>query len=76
VGGDARRGTSANIVRALDQAKRRGRAGCGIVGRDGSHTRQVGDEVMTVGKPLVEPRSPAGRGSTDRPTTTPRNGNR
>lgn len=47
-GGDAERNVSVNIVRALDEAKRRGLAIYGIVGRDGGHTRKVGDEVIVV----------------------------
>jgi D-sedoheptulose 7-phosphate isomerase len=47
-GGDAERNVSVNIVRALDEAKRRGLAIYGIVGRDGGHTRKVGDEVVVV----------------------------
>ncbi len=52
-GGDAVRGISANIVRALDEAKRRGLTIYGIVGRDGGYTKQVGDEVIVV--PTVSP---------------------
>ena len=52
-GGDAERNVSANIVRALDEAKRRGLTIYGIVGRDGGYTRQVGDEVIVV--PTVDP---------------------
>ena len=47
-GGDAERGVSVNIVRALDEAKRRGLTIYGIVGRDGGYTKQVGDEVIVV----------------------------
>jgi D-sedoheptulose 7-phosphate isomerase len=47
-GGDAERHVSVNIVRALDEAKRRGLAIYGIVGRDGGYTKQVGDEVIVV----------------------------
>jgi D-sedoheptulose 7-phosphate isomerase len=52
-GGDARRGVSVNIVRALDEAKRRGVAIYGIVGRDGGYTQQVGDTVVIV--PTIDP---------------------
>ena len=52
-GGDADRNVSANIVHALDEAKRRGLKVFGIVGRDGGYTRQVGDEVILV--PTVDP---------------------
>lgn len=47
-GGDAARGVSVNIVRALDEAKRRGLSIYGIVGRDGGYTKQVGDEVIVI----------------------------
>ena len=52
-GGDADRNVSPNIVRALDEAKRRGLAIYGIVGRDGGYTRKVGDEVVML--PTVDP---------------------
>jgi len=47
-GGDAERNVSPNIVRALDEAKRRGLTIYGIVGPNGGYTRKVGDEVITV----------------------------
>lgn len=52
-GGNAERNVSPNIVRALDEAKRRGLVLYGIVGRDGGYTKQVGDEVVVV--PTVDP---------------------
>ena len=52
-GGDEQRGVSVNIVRALDEAKRRGLRIYGIVGRDGGYTKRVGDEVVIV--PTVNP---------------------
>ena len=52
-GGDADRNVSPNIVRALDEAKRRGLTVYGIVGRDGGYTKAVGDEVVVV--PTVDP---------------------
>ena len=52
-GGDANRGISPNIVKALDEAKKRGMAIYGIVGRDGGYTRKVGDIVVVV--PTVDP---------------------
>jgi D-sedoheptulose 7-phosphate isomerase len=52
-GGDAERNVSPNIVRALDEAKRRGLKVYGIVGRDGGYTKEVGDEVVVV--PTVDP---------------------
>jgi len=52
-GGDAERNVSANIVRALDEAKLRGMTIMGVVGRDGGHTARVGDVVVVV--PTVDP---------------------
>ena len=52
-GGDSERNVSVNIVRALDEAKRRGLAIYGVVGRDGGYTRKLGDEVVVV--PTVDP---------------------
>ena len=52
-GGDAARNVSPNIVRAVDEAKRRGMTVFGIVGRDGGHTARFGDEVVIV--PTVDP---------------------
>ncbi|HXZ03131.1 MAG TPA: SIS domain-containing protein [Stellaceae bacterium] len=47
-GGDAERNVSANIVRALEEAKARGLKIYGVVGRDGGYTKKVGDEVVIV----------------------------
>ena len=52
-GGSAERNVSANLVHALDVAKRVGMRIFGIVGRDGGHTKKVGDEVIVV--PTVSP---------------------
>jgi D-sedoheptulose 7-phosphate isomerase len=52
-GGDAARNVSPNIVKGLDEAKRRGMRIFGIVGRDGGYTRQVGDEVIVI--PTADP---------------------
>lgn len=52
-GGDAERGVSPNLVRALDEARRRGLTIYGIVGRTGGYTHQVGDEVIVI--PTVDP---------------------
>ena len=52
-GGDTERNVSANIVKGLAEAKERGLAIYGIVGRDGGHTKRVGDEVVVV--PVVDP---------------------
>jgi D-sedoheptulose 7-phosphate isomerase len=53
-GGDLERNVSPNIVRALEEAKRRNLKIFGIVGRDGGHTKKVGDEVIVV--PTVDPK--------------------
>jgi len=47
-GGDAARNISVNLVRALDEARRRGLCIYGVVGRDGGYTREVGDVVLVV----------------------------
>jgi D-sedoheptulose 7-phosphate isomerase len=47
-GGDAVRNVSANIVHALDEAKRRGLKIFGVTGRNGGYTKQVGDAVVVV----------------------------
>ena len=47
-GGDAERNVSANIVKAVDEAKARGMKVFGVVGRDSRHTARVGDEVIVV----------------------------
>jgi D-sedoheptulose 7-phosphate isomerase len=52
-GGNAAANVSQNIVKGLDEAKRRGLAVFGIVGRDGGHTAKVGDVVVVI--PTVEP---------------------
>jgi D-sedoheptulose 7-phosphate isomerase len=47
-GGDVERNVSTNIVRALNEAKRRRLKIFGIVGRDGGYTKKVGDEVIVI----------------------------
>jgi D-sedoheptulose 7-phosphate isomerase len=47
-GGDAARGVSANLVRALDLARTRGAAIFGVVGRDGGHTAAVADACVVI----------------------------
>src|SRR5215813_4516366 len=42
-GGDAERNISANIVEAIQEAKRAGASVCGIVGRDGGYTAREAD---------------------------------
>ena len=47
-GGDAEKIISANLVRALDEAKARGMKVFGVVGRQGGYTKKVGDAVVVV----------------------------
>ena len=47
-GGSLERNVSPNIVAALDEARARRMKVLGIVGRDGGHTRRVGDVVLVV----------------------------
>lgn len=47
-GGDAVRNISANLVRALDLAKRVGATVLGVVGRDGGYTAKVADACLVV----------------------------
>jgi D-sedoheptulose 7-phosphate isomerase len=50
-GGDAEKKVSVNLVRAVDEAKRRGMKVFGIVGRSTGHTARNGDAVVVV--PIV-----------------------
>ena len=52
-GGDLARNVSPNLVRALEEARRRHVRILGVVGRDGGYTKQVGDVVVVV--PTVDP---------------------
>jgi len=47
-GGDVERNISANIVRALQEAKRVEATVCAVVGRDGGYTAQVADECVII----------------------------
>lgn len=61
-GGDRERGISANLVTALEEARRRGCSIYGVVGRDGGYTAKVADcavIVPTVDPALVTPHSEA-----------------
>ena len=51
-GGDAQRNVSANIVRALDEARSRGLRIFGIVGRDGGYTASIADLVVRI--PVID----------------------
>jgi D-sedoheptulose 7-phosphate isomerase len=52
-GGSAANNISVNIVRAVDEAKRKGLRIYGVVGRDGGYTKQMGDAVLVI--PTVNP---------------------
>jgi len=54
-GGDAARGVSANLVRALELAREAGAAVLGIVGRDGGATAELADACVVI-PPLVAER--------------------
>jgi len=47
-GGDAENNVSVNLVRAVDEAKRRGLTIYGVVGRQGGYTKQLGDTVLVI----------------------------
>ena len=64
-GGNAEANVSMNLVHALDLAKSKGTKVFGVVGRDGGHTAQVGDEIVIVPTPdpdLVTPLAEAFQG--------------
>jgi len=61
-GGNAERGVSVNLIKAIDLAKERGSKILGIVGRDGGYTKQQGDVVVvipTVSTDRITPHSEA-----------------
>lgn len=47
-GGDLKRNVSVNIVRAVDEARRRGLKVYGIVGRAEGHTARMADEIVII----------------------------
>jgi D-sedoheptulose 7-phosphate isomerase len=47
-GGDAERGVSANLVRAIDLAREAGASVFGVVGRDGGHTKRSADACVVI----------------------------
>ena len=47
-GGNKEKNVSVNLVRAIDLAKDRGAKVFGVVGRDGGHTKRVGDACVLV----------------------------
>ena len=50
-GGDVERNVSVNLVRGIEEAKRRGMTVYGIVGREQSYAKLAGDEVVVVPVP-------------------------
>ena len=61
-GGNVERNVSVNLIRAVDEAKRRGMKIFGIVGRDGGYVKREGDVVIvipTVDEALVTPHTEA-----------------
>ncbi len=52
-GGNVEKNVSVNLVRAIEEAKRRGLKIYGVVGRDGGYTKKMGDEVVVV--PTIVP---------------------
>lgn len=52
-GGNLEKNISANLVRALQEAKRVGATVCGVVGRDGGYTAEVADACVLI--PVVNP---------------------
>jgi D-sedoheptulose 7-phosphate isomerase len=52
-GGDAERGISANLVKAVDYARGVGATVLGVVGRDGGHVARIGHAVVII--PTVDP---------------------
>ena len=61
-GGDAERGVSVNIVRAIDLAVEVGAAVFGVVGRDGGHTAQRATACVVVPPLFPKPGDAAHRG--------------
>jgi D-sedoheptulose 7-phosphate isomerase len=47
-GGDAKQNISANLVHALEYARKVGATICGVVGRDGGYTAQVADACVLI----------------------------
>src|ERR1700688_2425024 len=61
-GGNLEKNVSVNLIRALEVAKSRGMTVFGIVGRDGGHTKRLGQHVVvvpTVDADLVTPHTEA-----------------
>ncbi len=54
-GGDAEKGISANLVRAIDHAKSVGAVVVGVAGRDGGHLLRTADAVILV--PTLDPKN-------------------
>lgn len=52
-GGDVEHNVSVNLIRALEEGKKRGLKVYGVVGREGGYTKKVGDVVVVI--PTVNP---------------------
>jgi D-sedoheptulose 7-phosphate isomerase len=52
-GGNVEKNVSVNLVRAIDEAKKRGAKVFGIVGKDGGYTKKSADECVLI--PIVSP---------------------
>ena len=52
-GGNVEKNVSVNLVRAIDEAKKRGAKVYGIVGKDGGYTKKTADECVLI--PVVSP---------------------
>lgn len=52
-GGNVEKNVSVNLVRAIDEARRRGAKVFGIVGKDGGYTKKNADECVLI--PVVSP---------------------
>ena len=61
-GGDAERGVSVNLIRAIDEAKRRGAKVFGVVGRAHGYTARMGDCVVIIPSPAKDLVTPLSEG--------------
>ena len=61
-GGDAERGISINLIRAIDEAKRRGARVFGVVGRAHGYTAKMGDCVVVIPSPAKDLVTPLSEG--------------
>jgi D-sedoheptulose 7-phosphate isomerase len=52
-GGNKKKNVSVNLIQAMDYAKSKGAAICGVVGRDGGYTKEVADACVVI--PTIDP---------------------